>query len=153
MGDNIFHLENFEEVNFELINVKYYNIPLDKKSLNVEFNFSPKYKTDSCIEIFFHIRYKVNTEEEINQSILHADFISRFMFDDNNLFKKEENEILFEIEPFTAILAITISMARGYLICRTQGNPIADFFMPVLDAESFIKASPYYRDTHVKLES
>jgi len=123
-----YQIISFRDVNFHLRDILYYTQEelVDYDRLTFEIHQTTEHLYSNVYEIYFHVlyRYEYSTDEkEIAEEIelLHTDFLCLFKYGKRK--RKIPNSILI------SILEEIVSLARGYLLSRTQ-NLLFD--VPVL---------------------
>jgi len=132
---------SFTEVNLEAINIDFHDPQLDSKAILLELGFTPTVKTATTVELFIHIRYYI-VEDEKNISILHADFISDLLFNNEQLdFQKEA---FIAKEDFAPALQRIIELTKGYLMAKNPSKVLSNSYLKYIDGNELIQDSDFF---------
>jgi|GEM_PF-6857545 len=134
-------ITSFTEINLETINIDFHEPELDNNAILTELGFTPSFKNANVIELFIHIRYYI-VEDEKNISILHADFISDLLFNNEQLdFQKEA---FVAKEDFAPALQRIIELTKGYLMAKVPSKVLNNSCLKYIDVNELIEDSDFF---------
>lgn len=134
-------ITSFTEINLETINIDFHEPELDNNAILTELGFTPSFKNTNVIELFIHIRYYI-VEDEKNISILHADFISDLLFNNEQLdFQKDA---FIAKEDFAPALQRIIELTKGYLMAKVPSKVLNNSYLKYIEVNELIEDSDFF---------
>lgn len=134
-------ITSFTEINLETINIDFHEPELDNNAILTELGFTPSFKNANVIELFIHIRYYI-VEDEKNISILHADFISDLLFNNEQLdFQKDA---FIAKEDFAPALQRIIELTKGYLMAKVPSKVLNNSYLKYIEVNELIEDSDFF---------
>ncbi len=130
-----YKIKYLKELRFEYSNHDHDSINESNVILNTSFKESYD-NSNNELSIFLHVIYGLQMEEKVKQ-LVHCDIIMAFEF--KSLPKSKKGKIEKIKSVFPNLLGITISSMRGVIYSRTKGEPINEFYLPIINPTSLIE--------------